>query len=258
MELTTQLTPDESTALQGHEATITANMDSAMTLWAAIRAIKDGRLYRASHKTFEAYCEAKFGMSKSRARQLIQASAITEQLPSVLVTIGNQINERQARELAKVEPEKRVEVLEKAQNTAKVTGKPVTAKAIKEAAAEVVAPPKPKGPPKIDTDKAGRIVTDQSVKDALAQTAWFEDIATRLHAIKRAVIDQAALPIGRELRTQDIERSIKDAVAAVRWAMPHTTCGMKDCKKGSKCCDGSRWVNEAKWDSMPVEVRVKK
>ena len=40
----------------------------------ALARIRDGRLYRESHKTFEAYCDERWGMSRPRAYQFIAAA----------------------------------------------------------------------------------------------------------------------------------------------------------------------------------------
>jgi len=88
----------------------------------ALLTLRDNRLYRNDFSNFESYCKSAFGWSASRARQLVAASEAAKS-----VTNGNGLNERQARELARVPAEKRAEVLAKAGN------KP-TARKIREAA----------------------------------------------------------------------------------------------------------------------------
>lgn len=64
--------------------------------------IRDNRLYRATHNTFEDYCEQRWGLSGRRANQLIGAYEVTEEL-GTMVPKTPEIqapNERQARELA--------------------------------------------------------------------------------------------------------------------------------------------------------------
>jgi hypothetical protein len=74
--------------------------------------IRDARLYRAGFDTFEAYCREKRAFTKTYANNLIEGATVVKQLPSKITTIV--VNEGQARELAKVEPAKRVEVLKEA------------------------------------------------------------------------------------------------------------------------------------------------
>jgi hypothetical protein len=64
----------------------------------ALRKLRDRKLYRSTHKTFEAYCQDRFGFSRRRPYQLIDAANVMENL----CTIGTQIlptSERQVRDL---------------------------------------------------------------------------------------------------------------------------------------------------------------
>jgi hypothetical protein len=74
---------------------------------------QNGRIASQSAKTggtFEDYCRKKWGMTRMRASQLIEAAQVKGSLPES-VNHGLQ-NERQAREVAKVEPAKRAAVVE--------------------------------------------------------------------------------------------------------------------------------------------------
>jgi len=66
----------------------------------ALRTIRDDRLYDETYGTFEAYCKARFGMSRSQAYRLIDASACVE----LLSPIGD-ITESVVRPLTKLEPD---------------------------------------------------------------------------------------------------------------------------------------------------------
>lgn len=70
----------------------------------ALMELRDKRLYRSSHKTFEAYCRDRFRFTRMAACQKIAAVIVVENLS----TNGLQIlptNERQVRPLIKLEPE---------------------------------------------------------------------------------------------------------------------------------------------------------
>lgn len=70
---------------------------------AALRQLRDGRLYRSTHSTFEAYCRERFGHSRQKANFLIAAARIYENL----TTSGCQLlpaNERQLRPLNLLDP----------------------------------------------------------------------------------------------------------------------------------------------------------
>ncbi|MGK7892499.1 MAG: hypothetical protein AB4372_02305 [Xenococcus sp. (in: cyanobacteria)] len=86
----------------------------------ALRLLRDKRLYRSTHSTFEEYCRERFGFSRDSAYLKIGAADVYETLDKNLPTIGRQIplptNERQLRYLAKakLEPAQQVEVWQKA------------------------------------------------------------------------------------------------------------------------------------------------
>jgi DNA N-6-adenine-methyltransferase (Dam) len=64
---------------------------------AALAEIRDERLYRETHATFEDYCRERWQMSKTHANRKIQAAAVMRALAPIGVT---PTNEAQARELA--------------------------------------------------------------------------------------------------------------------------------------------------------------
>jgi len=88
----------------------------------ALRELRDRRLYRSSHKTFEDYCQERFKFTRRRPYQLIEAANVIENLfltddAEDLCTIGTQIwptNERQVRDLVDLEPEEQRQVWQQA------------------------------------------------------------------------------------------------------------------------------------------------
>ncbi len=77
----------------------------------ALRQLRDGRLYRSTHKTFEAYCQERFGMTPRPAYYLIAAAGVVENLE--MRTNGSQImptTERQVRCLTNLEPEQQRQI----------------------------------------------------------------------------------------------------------------------------------------------------
>jgi hypothetical protein len=111
-------------------------------------------------------------------------------------------------------------------------------------------------PAKVVRDGAGNTVPEREVKEALKSRDVFENLCGNLHAIKREIMDLAKKPEGRALRIDQIELDVKNAVEAVRFAMPFATCPYTTCKKsGCKACNGSRWVTRNVWENIPVEIR---
>ena len=72
---------------------------------AALAELRDKRLYRSTHRTFEEYVLARFGMKRAHSYRLIEAVAVVDNLTSCL-QFGDilPVNEAQCRELAKLEP----------------------------------------------------------------------------------------------------------------------------------------------------------
>ena len=106
---TTLLAQTEAHRLAACEATITQGLQTFYDVGTALLEIRDSRLYRAEHPTFEAYCRERWGMERRRAYQLIEAAEAFESVQNF--THSPPANEAQARPLAAVAPEARAEVL---------------------------------------------------------------------------------------------------------------------------------------------------
>jgi hypothetical protein len=131
-----KLDTTQSAQLASLENRIEQGLASFIEVGEALSAIRESKLYRATHGTFEEYCREKWSMSRFYVNLTIRASDTVKTLPAKMVTMVT--SERQARELSRVEPARRVEVIERAQVA---TGGKITAAAIKEAAVEVVEAP---------------------------------------------------------------------------------------------------------------------
>lgn len=134
----TALTTTEIQTLSDCERIINRGLIGFREVGSALLKIRDGKLYRQEHETFEAYCSSRWSMSRPRAYQIMESAGAVASLPENLSTMVDK--ERSARELAKVPAEKRSQVVEVA-----AAAGPVTARSIKQAAAKVVDPsPAPK------------------------------------------------------------------------------------------------------------------
>ncbi|MBG1262875.1 hypothetical protein [Nostoc commune] len=88
----------------------------------ALTELRDRRLYRSTHKTFEEYCRDRFAHSRQQSNYLIAAAGVYENLTTIgcqnvenenLTTNGSQIlptSERQVRSMTKLEPQEQQEV----------------------------------------------------------------------------------------------------------------------------------------------------
>jgi hypothetical protein len=81
----------------------------------ALAELRERRLYRSTHKTFETYCQDRFGFTRRHVNYLIAGSQVVENLQ--MGTNGSQIlptSERQVRSLIALEPDKQCEVWQQA------------------------------------------------------------------------------------------------------------------------------------------------
>lgn len=131
------LSTDEAAQLAECEATIRNGLQTFVEVGQSLARIRDGRLYRQTHTTFEAYCDQEFGLTYRRVNQIIAAAEVTDALGTI-VPDSLPANEGQARELSGLAPETAAEVMRQAHDA--TDGKP-TAAAIAEARQEVA--PKP-------------------------------------------------------------------------------------------------------------------
>jgi hypothetical protein len=132
-----QLTVNESSQLKRHEAVIQAGKNTFVSVGLALTEIRDKKLYRQDYSSFDLYLAQRWGWSRQRAGQLIQAAAVVQQLPEKVSTIVD--SEGAARALKKVPKGKRAKVVEAAAAKGKVTAKAIKVEAKKaEIEAEVV------------------------------------------------------------------------------------------------------------------------
>jgi hypothetical protein len=110
------------TQLAAHERTIERGMTTFVDVGRALAAIRDGRLYRESHATFEEYCKTRWGWSKRHCDRLIGAAEVANEVGPIGPT-----TESQARPLKKLPPEEQAPAWQEAQAVAAERGQKVTA-----------------------------------------------------------------------------------------------------------------------------------
>lgn len=132
------------------EAVIERGKTAFVEVGEALIEVRESKLYRLNYPTFEAYCKGRWGFSRPRAYQLMEAAETVGQIEAVSTTVDI-ASERIARELA-----------------------PVVAIAGPEAAAAVMANASANGTPTAETVRAAarpfRPLTDGSA--ALAPDPW--------------------------------------------------------------------------------------
>ncbi|MCA9235676.1 MAG: hypothetical protein KDA44_09395 [Planctomycetales bacterium] len=113
---TTALSLAESKQLGNHELCIERGLKTFREVGAALIAIRDQRLYRAEFKSFEAYCQERWGWTRRRADMLIEATTTADMIENNCS--HRPANEAQTRPLAAVPKKSRAEVWEQAVQTA--------------------------------------------------------------------------------------------------------------------------------------------
>lgn len=103
------LTPVEQSELEKLETIIERNLKIFYEVGTALLTIRDRRLYRASHKTFEEYCRAKWSIGNRYADKLMRSAKVIENLKSTPTGVLP-ATERAARPLAFLPPDKQREV----------------------------------------------------------------------------------------------------------------------------------------------------
>lgn len=140
------LTKTETKRLDELEAVIERGKQTFIEVGLALTEIREQRLYKSEFKTFEEYCQKRWGWDRTYAHRVIKSSvAVTEMLsidnktepsangtpaptPQPLLPVQN---EGQARALAQVKDvETRQQVWQEANKIAADAGKPVTAKIV--------------------------------------------------------------------------------------------------------------------------------
>ena len=108
----------------------------------ALMELRDRRLYRSTHRTFEEYCRDRFGHSRQKSNYLIAAADVYENLTTIccqnlgiedLTTNGSQIlptSEGQVRPMTKLEPQEQWQVWQAAVQQA--DGKVPTGRVVKD------------------------------------------------------------------------------------------------------------------------------
>lgn len=115
----------ELSTLPKLEAVIESGLTVFVTVGNALMEIRNGRLYRETHSTFEQYCLDRWGISRSHAYKLMGAAEVVNAFP-VDVTVPKVLT--QALALVDISEETRVAVWEAAQKAS--SGKP-TEKTVK-------------------------------------------------------------------------------------------------------------------------------
>jgi phage N-6-adenine-methyltransferase len=81
---TQSIQPDEKQRLRELESKIDAGLKTFVDVGTALLEIRDSRLYRQSHGTFEDYCRDKWGFQRNYANKMIAAAEVIDNLGTIV------------------------------------------------------------------------------------------------------------------------------------------------------------------------------
>lgn len=116
MQLPLMLTVIEQTELEANETVIEHGLQTFVDVGNALMAIRDGKLYRQSHGTFEDYCEERWHFTPQYANRLIGAAGVIQNLETLVSKLPD--NESHTRPLTALPPEIQAQAWQEAVDTA--------------------------------------------------------------------------------------------------------------------------------------------
>jgi hypothetical protein len=237
------LTESEQVKLRDLEGIIERGLQTFVEVGAALTLIREQRLYRTSHPTFDEYCKERWGWSRQRSAQLIGASEVVGALSTQVDNPPT--NEAQARELIGVPEERRPEAWERAQEEAKDPEKP-TRKEVKKAAAPYKPPASWKPERAEEAERALETLTEDEREAAVSMVDepgipdmigldMIQNVAAMEPAERKEVLD---LHKSEDKR----DRSKAKSIAAKKPPSPDPRCTILDdarlmTKRALKWCD---------------------
>ena len=159
------LTTQETVRLCELERIIQKGKDTFVEVGTALAEIRDSRIYRATFKTFEDYCQKRWEFNRDYVNKIIRAADVIANLDTM---VSKPESERQARPLAKLPAAEQPAAWTKAQEKAKDEGKPVAARHVEAAVAEVMAKTEPETVVVDGTDEEPR----DSERISLLKSTW--------------------------------------------------------------------------------------
>ena len=236
-----KLTTQESEALRRNESIIQAGKNTFVAVGIALTDIRERKLYRQDYSSFEMYCQQRWGWSRQRASQMIQAAVVVQALPEKVSTMVD--SERAARQIAKVPAEKREAVVKKAAAKGKVTGK-----TIKEAAeAEVL------------VKDADGVEVPQRLIPLWLRGREIAEVLWTLSKVKGAlkVAQEQDDPLWRQVNFSAVIGDLQKAWTGIQVAKPYAVC--PQCQghpEVSKCrlCLGTGIIGKFRYQTVPKEL----
>lgn len=236
----------------------------------ALRNIRDSKLYREDHETFEDYCKTRWGWTKQRAYQLIDAVEVVESFPKKLSE--SVVNEGQARALSQVPEEMRKEVFQKVIKSGDVTASAITDAAsqkstivdsktsVKSGKSEKAISKNGDSEKIIELDKIGRVIPD-GVLELWHRSEEAQNLISSISRIKGVLVaaQEDNDPLFLEVNYSDAISALDRAYAQIKRAKPHAVCTTCQGRLTKTCslCKGRGFLSQfAYMTFVPADMRA--
>ena len=255
---TETLTSVEATALAKAEMTIRGGIDMIPQVAAALGAIRDDRLYRATDVSFEDYCQREWSLSLRQAKRYIATLTVSEDLAAGLPAP----NLRQSAALNRIPKAKRGDVWAAAVR-ATPKGKAPTAASVAEAAKTTSKPVTPKAPtPK----KPALKLAKKEDPEIPATIQACLDLAPEFRAVQKLLreVDKAAEALSKKkgaayFTLAGFKIHTQNAWAGLKFGTPHCVCPVckadPDERRACRNCQRRGWITADIEKRVPEELK---
>lgn len=255
----------QQSKLEGLERVIESGLQTFIEVGSALKEIRDLKLYRESHKSFEEYCRERWGMGKAYAHRLIGASEVVGNL-SPMGDIPK--SERQCRPLTNLEPEQQQEAWAGACKEADSEGRKVTAadvhRKVKESRTSQDSTPSVETPAEPQANKirdsVGNPIPDKLQNDYIAITESVSHLLSDLRRLKKQVNDRFKNDsLWQRLNKSAFDINYDNLRDTIDILKPYTICPYcsgEGCLQGPcKVCRDVGWLCKLEYDRMPEGLR---
>lgn len=194
--ITEVLSLAESTALAGYKQTITNGLKTFYDVGRALTEIRDNKLYRGTHKTFESFCQDEWDMERRHAYRLIAGAEVLEnvsrgtQIPKVTERAVRPLTAlppaRQRKAWAKLDKSKSITVTAVVQAVAKVQplpSPPIPSAELSDSARQPFPPGAELAPPYVLADPLDDPLVAFKAKALVKWKRWFDGSTSPLSSM---------------------------------------------------------------------------
>jgi hypothetical protein len=222
-----ELTTTDTTRLRECEDKIDRSLRSFVDIGDALLEIRESRLYRDEHTTFERYCQARWNITKSRANQLISASRLVENLENEDANGVLPSSESVARELQRADADRQHDVWSQAVSSAPRGANNeavVTARHVRETIEQLTTGTTPRPP----TDESPRDGAGEQIPECVLpeyetglELGRIASEVTQVAAKVRQMEGQRGMSL---VSHQEIDRLLQQVREEIRFGAFHVVC----------------------------------